>query len=125
MFLPLSLMGVIFILSSVPGHLDDQRLRFLTDLDPQLQNLLHIPLFGILQVLWLRTFAKLGKFGWKSTVACLVISLGYGCLDEFHQMLVPGRYASLMDIALNFTGVVIGTLLFFLWQKNSLTKLTR
>ena len=117
MALPLGLMGVIFVLSSVPGQLDEQRLRFLTDIDPQLQNLMHIPLFGLLQVLWLRAFAKLGKYGWKSTVSCLAISLGYGCLDEFHQMFVPGRYASLLDITLNFTGIVLGTLMFLVWDK--------
>ena len=121
MVLPLSLMGVIFILSSIHGQLNDGRLKFLTEIDPQLQNLLHIPLFGLLQVLWLRAFSKLGKSGWRITVACLVVSVGYGCIDEFHQMFVPGRYASLMDIALNFTGVVLGTFLFFLWQKNNIS----
>ena len=116
---PLILMAIIFVLSSISGRLESEGLKFLTDIDPQLQNMLHVPLFGTLQILWLKALTKRGLSGWKNIVACLAISLAYGCFDELHQMFVPGRYASLIDLLLNFTGIVIGTLVFMLWFANN------
>jgi VanZ family protein len=114
--LPLGLMVIIFGLSSIPGKIDSSELKFLTELDPQLQNLLHVPLFGLLQILWLRAMSKTGRTSWRAALACCGISLGYGLFDEFHQMFVPGRYASMTDMALNLSGVLGATLLFWLWQ---------
>ena len=116
---PLILMAIIFVLSSIPGQLESEELKFLTDIDPQLQNMLHVPLFGTLQILWLQALTKRGLSGWKNIVTCLAISLAYGCFDELHQMFVPGRYASLVDLLLNVTGIVIGTLVFMLWFANN------
>jgi VanZ family protein len=121
-WLPLGLMVIIFGLSSIPGEIDSERLKFLTELDPKLQNLLHVPLFGLLQILWLYAMTKTGRTGTKAMLACFGISLGYRMFDEFHQMLVPGRYASLMDIALNLVGVAGATLLFWLWQRQKRLK---
>lgn len=112
-------MIAIYMLSSIPGRSSEGALAFLTDIDPQLQNLLHVPLFGLLQVLWLRAFTKLGKSGRNSTLASLSISLFYSFFDEFHQLLVPGRYMSLMDLLLNFAGIVLGTLIFLAWYKSN------
>lgn len=113
-YLPLGLMGGIFLLSSIPGDVHHGGLKILTDLNPQLQNLLHIPLFGLLQWLWLRAMDRIGRTGLKTVLLCFGISFGYGIVDEFHQMFVPGRYASLIDMVLNFTGVLVATLLFWL-----------
>ncbi|WP_432821244.1 VanZ family protein [Trichloromonas sp.] len=110
---PVVLMGAIFLLSSVPGEVDDGILKILTALDPKLQNLLHIPLFALLQVLWLRAIVKGGLASWKNVLLCLGITLGYGLFDEIHQMFVPGRYASLLDVLLNLLGAVLGTLGFW------------
>ena len=115
--LPIGLMVAIFLLSSIPGRSSESGLSFLTEIDPQLQNLLHIPLFGMLQVLWLCAFTKLGRSGWHRTFTCLFISLLYSFFDEFHQMFVPGRFASLQDLILNFTGIVLGTFMFLVWHK--------
>jgi VanZ family protein len=110
-------MALIFILSSVPGSPEEGGFKFLTDIDPNLQNFLHVPLFGMLQVLWLNALAKYDMPERKIIIICLAICLAYGGLDELHQMFVPGRYASLTDISLNFTGVVVGTLAFLFWRK--------
>ena len=119
MALPLVLMAVIFALSSIPGRGQDRTLQFLVDLDPQLQNLLHVPLFGLLQVLWLRALAKTGMASRCVVSTGLLICLAYGVFDEVHQMFVPGRYPSLLDVLLNFTGIVLGTLLFlWVWNNN-------
>ena len=116
---PLILMAIIFVLSSIPGRLESEGLKFLTDIDPQLQNMLHVPLFGTLQILWLQALTKHGMTGRKVLATAFAISLAYSCFDELHQMFVTGRYASLVDLLLNFTGVVIGTLVFMFWFSNN------
>ena len=39
--------------------------------------------------------------------ACAIAS-AYGVFDEWHQSLVPGRYASLTDIILDSVGALLG-----------------
>ena len=119
---PIGLMIAIFLFSSIPGRSTGSGLAFLAGIEPKLQNLLHIPLFGLLQVLWLRALTKLGRSGWHHILVCMSISLLYGLFDELHQMFVPGRYASLMDVFFNFIGVFLGTLIFMVWQKSDLQK---
>lgn len=91
--------------------------KFLTSLDAPLQNFLHIPIFGLLAYLWLKSLAKLSISAWAKIIITLIISIFYGILDEIHQLFVPGRYCSLMDIVLNLFGVIAGIVLFFLLRR--------
>jgi len=109
---PLLMMGVIFVFSSIPGVADKGGAKLWAELDPQLQNSLHIPLFGMLQWLWLRAFAQPGRTRQKIVLTCFGITAVYGFFDEFHQSFVPGRFASPWDILLNLVGIVAGTLIF-------------
>jgi VanZ family protein len=77
-------------------------------LKPNIQNLLHIPVFGLLSYLWLRAFCTAKRpfiFCWTSA---FLITIVFGMVDEFHQMYVPGRYAGLLDIILNTLGAGLG-----------------
>jgi VanZ family protein len=63
-------------------------------------------LFGVLTWLWWRSLQE-----WiiKPRLALLIaflLTTGYGILDEWHQLHVPGRYASFTDILLNTTGAL-------------------
>ena len=115
---PVVLMILIFVSSSIPGRLEDGGFKFLVNIDPQLQNLLHVPLFGVLQFLWLQALTRMKRTVRKAVVISLPICLVYACLDELHQMFVPGRYASLADILLNVTGVILGVLLFIILKEH-------
>ena len=42
----------------------------------------------------------------------LIISSAYAALDEFHQLYVPTRSGSIVDVMIDLVGVVLGTLLF-------------
>ncbi|MBF0468368.1 MAG: VanZ family protein [Desulfamplus sp.] len=110
-------MLIIFIESSIPM---DGRVpgTFLTNLDPTLQNLLHIPLYGMLAFLWNRSFAKQHFSNKKMVLMTLFLTISYGCLDELHQTFVPGRYGSLIDIYLDGAGAFCGTILFFIARKS-------
>ena len=82
----------------------------LTALSPSVQNALHVPLYGLLQWLWLRTLVRPGRALSLAIGLAALISVTYGGLDELHQAFVPGRDASVLDILLNALGVVAGTL---------------
>lgn len=118
---PVVLMILIFVSSSIPGRLEDGGFKFLVNIDPQLQNLLHVPLFGVLQFLWLQALTRMKQTIRKAVVISLPICLVYACLDEFHQMFVPGRYSSLSDILLNVTGVILGVPFFIILKVYLLT----
>lgn len=115
---PLGLMILVFLLSSVPGDIKNPQFQFLTEMNPQWQNMLHIPLFALLQYLWLRSLVDETNGTIKSIILCCAITLSYGLLDEWHQMFVVGRYASLLDVALNISGTLSATLLYWLFKVN-------
>lgn len=107
---------IIFIVSSIPS--------------------LSTPTFGI------RMFDKLAHFGEYFIFAFLLSfaigkqSLGlsrifwistliaglYGFSDEFHQLFVEGRDASVLDALANFLGGMSASGIYFLWKKKSESK---
>ncbi|MFA5904039.1 MAG: VanZ family protein [Desulfobacula sp.] len=105
---PIGLMVLIFVESSIPMDGGSDNIVFLTHLDPSFQNLLHIPLYGTLSFLWLNFFVSIGYPLRKAILLAIFITIGYGCLDEFHQSFVRGRYAGLLDILLNGVGAIVG-----------------
>ena len=94
-------MAALFLLSSIPG---DQELgRRLLFPPPAVQKLLHVPVYAGLTWLWWR--ARKGRTDSRTAVlVAAAIAVGYGVLDEIHQMYVPGRYASVTDALLNAAG---------------------
>lgn len=113
MLWPLALMVVIFFLSSIPGNARIGQSWLLTDLQPSVQNFLHIPLYGLLQWLWMRAFQKPERSGAAVIgLAALIVGV-YGIFDEIHQAFVPGRYASAQDVLLNIVGMFCAALIYF------------
>ncbi len=104
-YLPLSYMLTIFIMSSIPGDSDIFTRGILINLIPTVQNLLHVPLFGLLAFLWIITFKLWSHTEKLSIRMAVLISVGYGFLDEVYQYFVPGRYMSFTDISLDILGV--------------------
>jgi hypothetical protein len=109
--LPLLLMAVLYWFSSLPGTPlpDDIALyRLLNWLPPTVQNILHVPAYGALALAWrwaLRAWLRTSGAG---TLGACAISFTWGLLDEWHQAFVPGRFASLTDVALDATGIALG-----------------
>ncbi|MDU5261780.1 MAG: VanZ family protein [Clostridium celatum] len=44
----------------------------------------------------------------KATIYCLFIVLGYAISDEIHQYFIPGREMAIRDIAIDFSGGILG-----------------
>ena len=100
--LALAWMALIWQLSNLPSS--DERASF-----PKgwLTNAAHAPLFGLLALWWILALPR--REGWPvlgraALLAVLGAVLAYGALDEWHQSSVPGRDASVLDLATDVVG---------------------
>lgn len=102
--MPVSWMVVIFILSSIPK----EKLPEL--LFPGFDKIAHLIEYFILGFLWARALGKR---------AILVILLGiiYGISDEIHQIFVPLREFSVLDLLVDSIGVIFGTICHLLLKR--------
>lgn len=108
--LPLAWAGIIYGLSAIPGTVETpEGGRVLFEwLPPDLQNLLHIPVFAVLAALLCRALVA-WPLERRSVIAiALLATAAWGVLDEWHQASVPGRYSSLTDVILDGIGAAAG-----------------
>ncbi|MDI6689673.1 MAG: dephospho-CoA kinase [Actinomycetota bacterium] len=92
-------MGLIFYLSSRPISFP---------IHPLLSNTFHFVEYAILTFLLLIAFKNTTNL--QSTLLCawaMSISIGYGILDEIHQIFVPTRIFSLWDVAVDSLAALI------------------
>lgn len=105
---PILWASVIFIFSSqttLPGFTESAY-------DFALKKFAHIFVYLVLYLLVFRAVHKTVKSEHTKIILFLpiVICAIYATSDEFHQSLVPGRYATLRDIAYDMLGVFIAFL---------------
>lgn len=115
-FLMLSIfyMFILFFISSLPGTAGPE--NPFSSLPSFLQNLLHVPAFGILSFLWILTL-KAHQYHRRVVIAGSVFLSGiYGVILEYYQAFIPGRHASMMDILLNLVGAVIFCLMYVFFK---------
>jgi len=108
-FIPLAYMLGIFALSSIPdtGRIESQVDKIFQWVSPELQNLLHIPLFGGLAGCWYWAL-KPWIIGVNGRIAiAFIFTTIYSFADEYHQLSVPGRFGSFTDIGLNTIGSIL------------------
>ncbi len=111
----------LFALSSIPDNGDSGFiLGFVT---PTIQNLLHIPVYGLLALLWIFTLRAYGSSGHRSILLAILLSAAYGGIMEFWQLWIPGRFASLMDFFLNVTGILLFTWIYRVRYQRSAAKI--
>lgn len=100
-------MGFIFYASSIPGR--DVPLLF-----PFQDVLFHAVVYAIMAYLFARALKNSYLEFSLLKIICLTIvfGIGYGLSDEFHQMFVPGRYASGFDLFIDGIGSFLGSLFY-------------
>ncbi len=78
----------------------------------------HLTEYAILAILLYGSREDERPFDWRlrRAVACVAIAGSYSLTDEFHQLFVPGRGASLVDCGIDTVGGSLGVLVFFLRQ---------
>jgi VanZ family protein len=65
-----------------------------------LNNMLHIPAYGLLTFLLIKSVPKF-KYIY---IFSFLFALAFGVLNEYLQSFAPGRYPSIMDVLLNVAG---------------------
>jgi hypothetical protein len=109
--IPISFMMLIFISSSIPMDKEIKGLEFVMEIDSGLQNVLHIPIFALLSYSWLRSFYYLKYSVKRGLFLSFLCTITFGVVDEFYQILIPGRYCSIGDILFNLAGLIVGGLI--------------
>ena len=103
------IMAVIFILSSVPSDVMPVFGRY----DWPLKKLAHAAGYALLSQSILRS---LGRNDLKAIGFAWLLAVFFGATDELHQAFVPGRRASLVDIAIDAIGAFFGLLPFLFYR---------
>ena len=128
--LPILWMCVLQFLSGIPNPLHFEEIgikdTFMSnlshavhDFDPDFQNFMHLPLFGMLGLLWAWAlqYWELPRRLYLQWL--LGIVLGYGAINELTQAFVPRRFPGLEDLSFNWIGSILAIIL-FLWLKRGL-----
>ena len=102
---PVGYMLLLLGLSVIPDEGPSGRL--LGWVSPNFQNLLHIPAFGFLAVLWIGVLDFYGVSEGRRILICALITFLYGTLAELIQIWVPGRYPSITDVLLDAAGIIL------------------
>lgn len=113
---PLAWMTLLFVLSSIPGPTAD-RTGWLSWVTPPIQNLLHVPIYAVLSLLWLNALTKKTIATGQHYVMAIAISMAWATFEETYQTLIPGRYGSVSDLVLDVLGVLTGALVFYWGQR--------
>ena len=105
-------MLAIFSTSLISIDLDVSILRSFFQIKALLFNMMHIPLFMILTVLWLQITQVYGLERWKNILSAVLVTSFVGILYELTQMTIPGRNPSLHDVLFNSLGSMLGIILY-------------
>jgi VanZ family protein len=100
--------GFIFYVSSIPSPVPATRIDL---------SVLHVPMFFALSYLIARAASAHAWAGERTAIATAILfTAAYGVLDELHQLYVPGRTFSYLDIGFDLLG---GCLIVFKpwWEK--------
>ncbi len=112
-FLYASVLMVVSLLPSgngAPGGWD-------RSVSPTLQNVLHVPAYGVLVALVTLCLPRPAAAGLGGMVVIAAICGAFGTAMEFTQAFVPGRMGSVPDVLLNLAGVALGALAVVLWRQ--------
>ena len=113
-------LGYVLLLlgsSLIPMDRDIQGLQFIIDLKPTIQNMLHIPMYIVLSVLFLQILQNYQIEGWRAYIFVFLGAGFFGIINEIIQIVIPGRYGGMVDIGLNLVGAIIGILLHMIVAK--------
>jgi VanZ family protein len=111
------MMGVISLLSHLPGD------QLVSSSLPGLDKLAHVLLFTLLAMAFLfglpRTFVVNRPVA--AGLATLIVGVGFGVVDEYHQSFVPGRSPELADLVADAAGVIVAVLIWRGWRSRPAT----
>lgn len=105
-------MGLLALASLIPGRpqLGDSAFIWLVAETPKLlQKVLHVGLYGVLALLLAWTLESIESRTQRFLIA-FILAVVFGAVMEWYQTKVPGRFATVSDVALNGLGAALGLL---------------
>jgi VanZ family protein len=92
-----------------------------------LRKLAHLTEYAIFALLLYGVPGEQNKLLWRPrrAVICILLAAAYSLTDEYHQLHVPGRHASLLDCALDTFGASLAMLVPYTREQVSLLRSTR
>jgi len=104
----LVIMIIIFVISGTPSA----RIPNLGLMDTLYKKIGHMTGYFLLHLAFKRGLSSLQSRGiWVA----LGLSLIYAISDELHQLFIPGRNASMIDVCIDVSGAVLGLILYGRW----------
>ncbi|MDO9390336.1 MAG: VanZ family protein [bacterium] len=85
---------------------------------PHADLVFHIVVYLVLALLAARAFSMTGYRHKGLWAVLLVMGLGLAAIDEYHEVMVPGRTVSFLDFSMNVIGFTAGTGISKLCYKN-------
>jgi len=92
---------LIISVSSIPGNSIPRFILFSWD------KLLHLVEYSILGYLAVNSFREISK---GQLIVIIISCLGFACIDELWQSLIPGRFSSGLDIIADGIGIIMGSI---------------
>ena len=74
-------------------------------------------IFSVLLWLSIRTPGEPWRFRWA--LLAVALATAYAATDEFHQIFVPGRGASVHDVMIDACGATLAQIIIWLWMRRS------
>ncbi|MCF8063126.1 MAG: VanZ family protein [Deltaproteobacteria bacterium] len=112
-------MVLLAFLSLVPMDGNAKHFSVLAAVKPKAQNLLHVPAYALLAILWMQVMTLQGRRGIGRIAPAVLAGAGFGLVMELVQVWIPGRYPSLVDGVVNLLGVFMGLLVYLRVEKRS------
>ncbi|MBN2120007.1 MAG: VanZ family protein [Candidatus Omnitrophica bacterium] len=98
----------IFFISTFPGNYFQKAPRFIF-----LDKIAHIFIYSVLGLISLRAFRGEKGITGRNLLFCLIYCMLVGVFDEAYQSLVPERTVDFFDLLSDFSGALIGSLIYY------------
>jgi VanZ family protein len=81
----------------------------------------HVAEYFVFSVLlWLGIRSEAGQWEFRWALWAVVIAGAYAATDEFHQIFVPGRGASVHDVMIDICGATVAQIVIWLWMRRTI-----
>jgi len=109
--LVLALCLLIYLATNSAAYTADSTRALFGPLNVVIRKATHLTVFGLLAGL-----ARWALIGWRwEWIGAWSFATLWGAVDEWHQLYVPNRGASISDVVLNSVGAFFALLILYVW----------
>ena len=110
---------IIWIAEKIVGHTlnETERENKINQFALVVRKSAHISIYWLLGLLVLSLLKEYKPIDWKIMLKAFALSFLYACSDEIHQLYVPGRSGSIIDIGIDSIGIYLGVLSYYYFYK--------